>query len=119
MLLISKKNHRKFNIYDNNLEFLLSMLTQNMVDNCNYYLVKGNELSSYNSVVIGLAIRNILQFNSLYELFSNGKVLPVINPTQEQLQKFKFNISPLSEKRKKFLELLSEFMINSDNILVE
>ena len=116
MELLCKSTGRKFVIFDVNVGFVQKLLSYDISNNTSQFFQKYKWIGSNVANMAGYTIDSALKNLNIYEINVGGEIRPLINPTKEQLKKIKKFVTPLTNKRKKFLKCLSEFLKENSSL---
>lgn len=120
LLLTSKSGRRSFEIYDNNWNFLMGLLSHNLENADDTLVFSDNNtlITEFECGKVANNIQKLLKEHAVYEIWDGVKVEPIVDPTQEMLKIHNRHIQPISDKRKNFLLKLSNFLENSKELRI-
>ena len=121
LVLKTKDSNRQFKIYDQNWNFLMGILSHDMLtSDTTISLSDSNSLlANYESEAISKSIKKVLSNNTIYEVWDGVKIEPLIDPSTKVLHNLKNMAQPLTEKRRIFLENLSEFLTSNKDLRIK
>lgn len=110
-MILQNSVGREFEIYEQNYNFMMGILSNNLHHNYTQHLAEDNKYLSYvGAKMISSVIRTSINNNRIYEVWDGVKVKPLFNPSDTVILNLADMVQPLTDKRKNFLLKLCDFL---------
>ena len=116
-MILQNSVGRQFEIYEQNYNFMMGILSNEMIYNYTQHLAEDNKYLSYVAAkMISAVIKTSINNNRIYEVWDGVKVKPLFNPSDTVILNLRDTVQPLTDKRKNFLLKLCDFLNRNNTI---
>ena len=119
MILYKKKQRRNFTVSNEDLNYLVKLLSYDPGFNTHLLLLSEDHLETEDSANLIWKINQCLDTLDIYDYYTNnGETIPVINPDSKFLSQG-YILNPISNQKKYFLNKLTEFLVTREPIEIK